>query len=966
MIWLVLLIVAIALFIYRWNKRQDEKRAFYESKGIPVLPQKSLFSSILFLLKMLSGRLGLVEIVQDVYYGVREDEKVVGVWDGDTPVIMLRDPDVVKHFGVKEFEHFQDRREFITEEMDELFGNSLFVLREQKWRDMRSTLSPAFTGSKMRLMCDLIVEIGLQTVEYLQNEAKENGLQTYEMKELLSRVSHDVIATCAFGLKVDSLTHKENEVYLAGKELSDFASLRKIIKLMFYKYFPKLTIMLGIKSSSTKEADFFKSLVLDSMKLREQQNIIRPDMIHLLIEAQKGKLSHGQVEKDSAGFATVDESSVGWTKSGRKWTENELVAQCFLFFLAGFESVSASLSFATYEIGINPDIQEKLYEEVKSVNDELKGQRINYDTLQKMKYMDMVVSETLRKYAPAPVMDRECNKDITLELYENKQLDFKKKYVVWIPVYSFHWDPKYFPNPEKFDPERFNDENKHLINPYSYIPFGVGPRNCIGSRFALMELKSILYYLVLNFKLEPTEKTQIPLKFAKSFGTIKSEQKEKRAFFESKGIKVNNPKFFLITMFKLLTGQIGIVEMIQQIYYEVQGDPKVVGFWDGNTPIIMLKDPDVVKHFAVKEFEHFQDRRDFISEEMDPLFGNSLFVLREQKWKDMRSTLSPAFTGSKMRLIFALMELKTVLYYLVLNFKLEPTEKTQIPLKFAKSFGTLQSEHSMKLREQQNIIRPDMIHLLIEAQKGKLSHGQVEKDSAGFATVDESSVGWTKSGRKWTENELVAQCFLFFLAGFESVSASLSFATYEIGINPDIQEKLYEEVKSVNDELKGQRINYDTLQKMKYMDMVVSETLRKYAPAPVMDRECNKDITLELYENKQLDFKKKYVVWIPVYSFHWDPKYFPNPEKFDPERFNDENKHLINPYSYIPFGVGPRNCIGSRFALMELKSILYYLVLNFKLEPTEKTQIPLKFAKSFGTIKSEHGIYLQLRPRNST
>uniref|UniRef100_A0A1L8E448 Putative cytochrome n=1 Tax=Nyssomyia neivai TaxID=330878 RepID=A0A1L8E448_9DIPT len=521
MIWLVLIIVIGAIIFHFTSKKDKEKREFFESRGIRVNKPQSM---LITMFKLISGQMGIVEMIQGIYNEIEGDQKVIGFWDGNTPVIVLKDPDVVKNFAVKEFEHFQDRRGFISEEIDPLFGNSLFVLREQKWRDMRSTLSPAFTGSKMRQMCDLIVEIGMQMVEFIHKETKDKGLQTYEMREFLSRVGHDVIATCAFGIKVDSLTHRENEVYLAGKALSDFKGFGKMLKFMFFRISPKLMYASGVKMSPPKESKFFRSLVTDSMKLREQQHIVRPDMIHLLMEAQKGKLNHGTSEKDSAGFATVDESSVGLKKSDRIWTETEIVAQCFLFLLAGFESISASLSFVVYEIGINPEIQNKVYEEVKSVNDELKGGRITYEKLQKMKYLDMVISEALRMYPAAAVVDRECNKDITLNLYDDMEFEFKKDYVIWIPIYAFHRDPKYFPYPEKFDPERFSDENKHLINPSVYVPFGIGPRNCIGSRFALMELKSIIYYLILNFKLEPTEKTQIPLKMLKSFGTLESER----------------------------------------------------------------------------------------------------------------------------------------------------------------------------------------------------------------------------------------------------------------------------------------------------------------------------------------------------------------------------------------------------------------------------------------------------------
>ncbi|GAB0096684.1 hypothetical protein DMENIID0001_122270 [Sergentomyia squamirostris] len=521
MIWIVLVVALVALGYFHFERKQTEKREFFVSKGIKV-NKPSYF--IVTMYKIITGQMSVIQMVQGIYNEHSSSEKVIGLWDGETPVIMLKDPEVIKHFVVKEFEHFQDRKEFLSEEMDPLFGNSLFSLREQKWRDMRATLSPAFTGSKMRQMCDFIVEIGEQMVNYLNKENKEKGPQVLEMSEFFTRVSSDVIATCAFGINVDSLTHRNNEVYEAAKKLSDFSSPIKMIKFIIYRFFPKLLIWLGIKTVDEKEANFLRKLVVEAMKIREEQNIIRPDMIHLLMEAQKGTLTHAEVDKDTAGFATVEQSNVGWKKTNRVWTETDIVAQCFVFLLAGFETTASTLGFASYAIGVNPEIQKRLYEEVKEVNDGLNGKRLTYDTLNKMKYLDMVISETLRRYPPIAIIDRECNKNITLNLYENFPWDFKKTHVCWIPIYALHLDPKHYPDPEKFDPERFSEENKSSINPGAYLPFGIGPRNCVGSRFALMELKALIYFMVLNFSLEVTEKTQIPLKLANSFGALSSEK----------------------------------------------------------------------------------------------------------------------------------------------------------------------------------------------------------------------------------------------------------------------------------------------------------------------------------------------------------------------------------------------------------------------------------------------------------
>lgn len=99
-------------------------------------------------------------------------------------------------------------------------------------------------------------------------------------------------------------------------------------------------------------------------------------------------------------------------------------------------------------------------------------------------------------------------------------------------------------------------------------------------------------------------------------------------------------------------------------------------------------------------------------------------------------------------------------------------------------------------------------------------------------------------------------------------------------------------------------------------------------------------------------------VFIPVTGFHYDEKYFPNPEKFDPERFSDENKHNIDQGVFQPFGMGPRMCIGNRFALMEAKCLFYAFLSNFKIVPYEKTDIPITYKKgTFGTY-AKNGMWL--------
>uniref|UniRef100_A0A1I8Q640 Cytochrome P450 n=1 Tax=Stomoxys calcitrans TaxID=35570 RepID=A0A1I8Q640_STOCA len=252
---------------------------------------------------------------------------------------------------------------------------------------------------------------------------------------------------------------------------------------------------LKVDAIDKKHSSYFMHLVLDAMKYRQENNIHRPDMINLLMEA-RGMIPSAHVSKSQ----------------NHQWTDMEMVAQCFLFYLAGFETTAGLMSLASHELMENPDVQNRLYEEIQQTDEELEGQQLTYEALQKMTYMEMVVSEVLRKW-PIPLStDRMCNKDFEyVSTSTGERVVIKKGDVIRIPICGIHLDPKYYENPNVIDPERFNEENKSKIQYGTYLPFGMGPRSCIGNRFALLEAKAFLYYLLRDYRLEPSPKSCIPL-----------------------------------------------------------------------------------------------------------------------------------------------------------------------------------------------------------------------------------------------------------------------------------------------------------------------------------------------------------------------------------------------------------------------------------------------------------------------
>lgn len=154
------------------------------------------------------------------------------------------------------------------------------------------------------------------------------------------------------------------------------------------------------------------------------------------------------------------------------------------------------ISFAAYEIAVNPHIQEKLQNEIDKVLKETNDQ-LSYEAISGMKYLNAVINETLRKYPVQPGTDRLCVKDFELPptLPNAKSYVVKEGMIIFLPVYALQHDPKYFPEPEKFKPERFLDEADQC-NFNAYFPFGLGPRMCIGTKFALLETRIVLFHLL--------------------------------------------------------------------------------------------------------------------------------------------------------------------------------------------------------------------------------------------------------------------------------------------------------------------------------------------------------------------------------------------------------------------------------------------------------------------------------------
>ncbi|XP_077287820.1 cytochrome P450 9e2-like [Arctopsyche grandis] len=509
----ILLVIGFGIILYAYGVWEG---GYFKRRGVKYVPFD--YPIVGNFLKVLTRKEHLMDVVYRVYNAFPK-EKYVGFMQVNRPFIMIRDLEIIKQTTIKDFDNFSSHNLNINEDFDPIIGRNLLFITGDHWKDMRATVSPTFTSSKLKNMISLVDDTANQIVEFYLKKMKD--LIEVEMTDTLTRYTNDVIASTVFGLKVDSLDERDNEFYKIVLKSMDLTGIQ-LFKLIVHLSYPILLKMTGIKFLGQDLTDFFRNLVLGTMKNREKNGIVRHDMIQLLMEAWKGSLKYepSQNDDNDAGFATAEESTIGRQTVKTKWSENDIVAQAVIFYIAGFETTTTLLSFAIHELTVNPDVQKKLQNEIDELIAE-KGDMLNYMDLMKMKYLDMVVCEALRMWPPIPGTDRKCIRPYTFPPSNDsadKGYTMQAGEGILIPIYAIHRDARYFPEPHQFKPERFSNENKRNINPLSFIPFGVGPRNCIGSRYVLTVTKTVIFRLLSKFDLTMTEKTQNPIMI--SFKTI--------------------------------------------------------------------------------------------------------------------------------------------------------------------------------------------------------------------------------------------------------------------------------------------------------------------------------------------------------------------------------------------------------------------------------------------------------------
>uniref|UniRef100_A0A7N9I9F9 Cytochrome P450 family 4 subfamily V member 2 n=1 Tax=Macaca fascicularis TaxID=9541 RepID=A0A7N9I9F9_MACFA len=212
-------------------------------------------------------------------------------------------------------------------------------------------------------------------------------------------------------------------------------------------------------------------------------------------------------------------------------------------------------------------------------------------------------------------------------------------------------------------------------------------------------------------------------------------------------------------------------------------------------------------------------------------------------------------------------------------------------------------------------------------------------------------------GNRLSHEDIREEVDTFMFEGHDTTAAAMNWSLYLLGSNPEVQKKVDHELDDVFGR-SDRPATVEDLKKLRYLECVIKETLRLFPSVPLFARSVSEDCEVAGYRV----LKGTEAVIIP-YALHRDPRYFPNPEEFRPERFFPENAQGRHPYAYVPFSAGPRNCIGQKFAVMEEKTILSCILRHFWIESNQKRE-ELGLEGQL-ILRPTNGIWIKLKRRNA-
>ncbi|XP_023372977.1 docosahexaenoic acid omega-hydroxylase CYP4F3 isoform X2 [Otolemur garnettii] len=375
-------------------------------------------------------------------------------------------------------------------------GDGLLLSAGDKWSRHRRMLTPAFHFNILKPYMKIFNE-SANIMHAKWQRLVSQGSDNLDMFEHISLMTLDSLQKCVFSFD-SNCQEKPSEYIAAILELSALVAERQQQVLL--------------------HLDFLYHLTPDGWRFRKACKLVH-DFTDAVIQERRCSLPSQGIDeflKTKAKTKTLDFIDVlllSKDEDGKGLSDEDIRAEADTFMFEGHDTTASGLSWVLYHLAKHPEYQERCRQEVQELLRDREPLEIEWDDLAQLPFLTMCIKESLRLHPPVPVISRYCTQNI--ELPDGRVIP--KGVICLLSIFGTHHNPAVWPDPEVYDPSRFDPENIKERSPLAFVPFSAGPRNCIGQTFAMTEMKVILALTLLRFRIlpdndEPRRKPELVLR----------------------------------------------------------------------------------------------------------------------------------------------------------------------------------------------------------------------------------------------------------------------------------------------------------------------------------------------------------------------------------------------------------------------------------------------------------------------
>jgi len=475
-LWSALLFLLLIFLVYKYGTRTH---GTLERLGIPVIPPYPFIGSIPFPWTVV----GMQEDMKNASrYG-----RVWGQYDGPTPVIFISDVELAKRIMIKDFDHFADRPILFD---FELGRDQMDMMPAAKWKPVRAIVSPCLvSGAKLKTMMPTMLDCAADAARRLDSRLLKSSTVDAQV-DLFGPLTLDIMTQFSFGIRFPDVDNPNSMFVKSASAFGSPGDAPDKWTTWFFTAFPALgSYMAGRELIPAMR--YFLEILRRQMKQRRAEGVARADLVGALMDAVDNKVP------------TAEFRALGIT-------EENILLQGAEMLMAAYDTVGTTLNKAAYFLAKHPAIQDRIVEEVQAAGE------LTYESLHKMPLLEATVREVLRM---SPLISRHyrlCLRD----WQSGDGVNIPAGMCVILPLWPYHFDPEVFSSPEQFLPDRWLGEQGAKLGQYSWMPFGLGPRACIGSRLGMMESKFALAFFLTRYRISATPQTK--LEYVPGYGLFAS------------------------------------------------------------------------------------------------------------------------------------------------------------------------------------------------------------------------------------------------------------------------------------------------------------------------------------------------------------------------------------------------------------------------------------------------------------